>query len=254
MSEFETVFLFETDESGIPLSDAGTVYEVLKEYNWLRMVSMDANSVRFRSINNVCDVFDSVYFPRMIPVGSVEFVEKIMRKKINPILVPDELSEFTGRKIKIVSSKDEITQTAQEWGKNKIFLKSASAVKCDYSDIYCLPGRLPDDSKYFMSEVIDIESEYRCFVRDGRLINIKNYSGNPFVVPNEKAIMNMINAYKNCSPSYTLDVGITRGGETVVIEVHNFIACGLYGFDSVDIIPMLIRAYRYEQRASVSHS
>lgn len=251
MSEFETVFLFETDENGIPLSDVGTIYEVLKEYNWLRMVSMDTNSVCFRSINNVSDVFDSVHFPRMIPVGSVEFVEKVMRKKINPILVPDELRGFTGRKIKIVSNKDEITQTAQEWGRNKIFLKSASAVKCDYSDIYCLPGRLPDDSKYFMSEVIDIESEYRCFVRDRRLINIKNYSGNPFVVPNEKAVMNMIDAYKNCPPSYTLDVGITKDGETVVIEVHNFIACGLYGLDSVDIIPMLIRAYRYEQRREV---
>ena len=42
----------------------------------------------------------------------------------------------------------------------------------------------------------------------------------------------MVKAFTNTPKAYTLDVAVLRNGQTVVIEVHNFISCGLYGFAS----------------------
>ena len=52
--------------------------------------------------------------------------------------------------------------------------------------------------------------------------------------------------YSNSPHAYTLDVGVTENGETVVIEVHDFFSCGLYGFLRTDKLPyMFWRWYFY---------
>lgn len=50
---------------------------------------------------------------------------------------------------------------------------------------------------------------------------------------------------KNLS-AYTLDVALTSDDQTVPIEVHNFISCGLYGAELH--VAMYTRAYREELR------
>jgi hypothetical protein len=44
--------------------------------------------------------------------------------------------------------------------------------------------------------------------------------------------------------AYTLDVAMLKSGRSVVLEIHNFVSCGLYGFDDAAIIPMLINAFK----------
>ena len=40
----------------------------------------------------------------------------------------------------------------------------------------------------------------------------------------------MINAYADSPYAYTIDVAVLGNKETVLIEVHPFFSCGLYGF------------------------
>lgn len=47
----------------------------------------------------------------------------------------------------------------------------------------------------------------------------------------------MIEGFKEAPEAYTIDVGVTSDGNTVLIEVHDFFSCGLYGFDDAKNLP-----------------
>ena len=108
----------------------------------------------------------------------------------------------------------------------------------------------PEDSyskKFMVSEKIEIESEWRCFVHNKTLVDVCRYAGEFDKIPDRKIIEKMIDAYQNCSPAYTLDVAVLTTGETVVIEVHNFWSCGLYGFPADErILRMAAAAFTWE--------
>lgn len=91
---------------------------------------------------------------------------------------------------------------------------------------------LHDDEEVYVSDLISIESEYRCFVHDGKLKGIQHYSGDFKKFPNINMIEFMIIDYEGSreSPiSYTLDVGILSNGSTALIEVNDMWAIGSYG-------------------------
>ena len=88
----------------------------------------------------------------------------------------------------------------------------------------------------------DIESEWRVFVYKGKGVDIKNYSGDPFVFPNADRIYQFIDQYTDAPEAYTLDVAVTNKG-TWVLECHDFFSCGLYGCTDKNIPFMLNRAW-----------
>jgi hypothetical protein len=92
---------------------------------------------------------------------------------------------------------------------------------------------------YMFSEPIDIVSEYRCFVYNNRLLGINNYSGDFTIFPDTDTIIEMIGEYTDSPIAYTLDVGVIESGETVIIEVHDFFSCGLYGFADMKNLPTM---------------
>lgn len=182
-----------------------------------------------------------------IPVGSVEFVQKFMEefwdvRIVKPLNIPEELYPFANRFVQRLSKKD-IDSLFEKY--NQLFIKSDDKIK-DFSEFCNKKSEIPEGN-YIVSELIDIRSEYRCFIKDGRLLDIKNYSGEIDILPNFNTIENMIKAYKSAPPAYTLDVAITGKGETVVIECHNFFSCGLYGFsDYNNLTGMLSQAYYWQ--------
>ena len=87
-----------------------------------------------------------------------------------------------------------------------------------------------------------IESEWRVFVYKGKGIDVKNYSGDPFVFPKTERIYQFIDQYTDAPEAYTLDVAVTNNG-TCVLECHDFFSCGLYGCTDKNIPFMLNRAW-----------
>lgn len=88
----------------------------------------------------------------------------------------------------------------------------------------------------------DIESEWRVFVYKGKGVDVKNYSGDPFVFPNADRIYQFIGQYTEAPEAYTLDVAVTNKG-TWVLECHDFFSCGLYGSTDKNIPFMLNHAW-----------
>lgn len=139
----------------------------------------------------------------------------------------------------------------------KYFVKSNSKIK-GYKEVIELNCReaLPlPAGEYQVSEYMNgIDSEWRVFVYQGKLVGLQNYSGEFTKFPYVGLIKEMISSWKSAPIAYTLDVGVGREifdkkygfhlyNETFVIECHDFFSCGLYGFADHAIYPNML--YRW---------
>ena len=241
-------FLLQIEKNGHYAEDTAVVNRLIDERNWLSFggEQITVQSCSFEELSK--DVIKDA-----IPVGSVEFANKALEVgygtgPMKPINIPFVLfsENYLGRKCEIVKDKTEIKKLFLKWNANKIFLKSNSEIKKGYTDFYTLQDNIPDDTEYFVSEAVDVVSEYRCFVYRGVLKGIKNYCGDPWILPSKGFIEDCIAAIGDSIAAYTLDIGVTKSGRNIVVEVHNFVSCGLYGFEDASIIPMLVNGFKQE--------
>ena len=167
-----------------------------------------------------------------IPVGSVEFVSEFLKKHYGltpkPKNIPEELlfPEFTGRNVFNGTHRDIVGLK---------FVKSNTKIK-HFTEICTKAPK----GHYQISDLIDIKSEWRAFVYRNKLVGLKNYSGEFDIFPNVDKIKAMIQTYKSQPIAYTLDVAIDENDNTVIIEVHDFFSCGLYGFSEYKILPHML--------------
>ena len=187
------------------------------------------------------------YIDNTVPVGSVEFVSYYLKtyynKQPKPINVPECLYNYANRKVWVGDEKEY---------KTPCFCKSHDVIKrhsC-YAD---QPLDLDlQKGEYQYSELIDIDSEWRCFVFKDELVGLQNYSGDFTLFPNLITINNMISLYSKEAPcAYTLDVGVNRLNDirtnnTFVVEVHDFFSCGLYGFYDLNLLPLMFYRWWFE--------
>jgi hypothetical protein len=193
---------------------------------------------------------DFQYYPldEVIPIGTVEFVLEYLKKyyninNIKPINIPEQLikQEYTKRNVQIIQT----TVPCYCAGNKELFIKSNDKIKgfSDFLKPYC--ECLCPEGEYLLSEVIEIESEWRAFVYKKELVGLQNYLGDFTMFPDVNLIEKMINDYSNCPPAYTLDVGINNNG-TFIVECHVFFSCGLYGFSDYSVLPkMFVLAWNW---------
>lgn len=161
---------------------------------------------------------------------------------------PKELHSYLGRYVDICKFGNLTSQY-----KFPFFIKPFKGVKhftgCiieKESDLQFLRDydNVLDDTEVYMSEVLEIVSEYRCFVHEGELKGIQYYLGDFRVYPNINLIDDMIKDYTNSNVAYTLDVGITDDGRTILIEVNDMWAIGSYGMNARTYTLMCVRRMR----------
>lgn len=185
-------------------------------------------------------------YSQFIPSGSIQFIEKFLGiyhdiHNIKPINIPEQLLNirFTKRSCEILD-KDRINLNGTEK-----FIKSMQRLK-GFTGVVNAINEDFLSGDYLVSDLINIESEWRSFVYDGQLVGLQNYSGDFTLFPDINFIKSCIAAYTECPPAYTLDVGVNSKDGTFVIEVHNFYSCGLYGFNDSKILPqMFIRSFNH---------
>ena len=169
-----------------------------------------------------------------IPVGSVEFVQEYLKQNCNltvkPYNIPRDLSgyEFTGRHVFEGTEKD---VPSYPW-----FAKNTDIIKSPY----VIDKKNLKPGNYQFSNYIEFTSEWRAFVWRNDLVGLQNYSGDFTMMPDVDKIHAMIRAF-NGPCAYTLDIGLC-GGDTLVVEVHAFFSCGLYGF-SDPLLPMMLSGW-----------
>lgn len=181
------------------------------------------------------------------PVGSVEFVEQYYKTHFNidlkPINIPNSLKSFTGREV--IELRLPLPHKDDE--SYYVFVKSTSKTKWKGNGPY-KKSELSDstifpDDIYQVSQIVNIVAEFRCFVYESKIVDVRRYLGDIWTYPDKTTIEAIIEAFKDAPTAYTLDIAVIQNslGEkrTVVIEVHDFYSCGLYGFRDLDKLPFM---------------
>lgn len=186
----------------------------------------------------------------LCPVGSVEFVcswyKEIFGKYPQPRNIPLEmtyLDDYEHRDVRYCELPEEDIIELRPF-----YLKSATRIKADFNGLYDFAdNRLNSiyDTVYVSPVVEGIISEWRCFIYNSEILDIKCYSGDPWLIPSKPDILRHLNNFiKVCHdkvpPSFTIDVGVTKFREVELIEIHDFFSCGLYGFSDYSKYPYML--------------
>ncbi|MCI1904304.1 MAG: ATP-grasp domain-containing protein [Enterococcaceae bacterium] len=155
---------------------------------------------------------------------------ELMGIKIDETDYPTELEPFFGRKIR-TGVLGEIVNNPDNWGS---FIKPKQGSKTFTGRLVNgtqdLVGiGLPFDYPVWISEGIDFKREWRTFVLNREVLDVRPYKGDYHYQYDAKVIDQAISAWSNSPIAYSLDIGVTADHRTLVVEVNDGYALGNYG-------------------------
>ena len=184
-----------------------------------------------------------------IPVGSAEYTLAWLSLmgcgEVRPLNIPKEMRSYLSRECVTTS---ELSGYTGEW-----MVKDAIVIKSDSNGFMKLPREV--HGNYFMTQWIDdVISEWRLFVFNKEIVGMRCYSGNEWVTPDKAYCERVVSSYSK--KTYTLDVMVYPNRNkpmesnihndwmhrlliTDIVEVHDFFACGLYGFEDYKNLPRM---------------
>lgn len=249
-------FLIQKIDKEIRHDFSFTLLESIRFHKWLQGDDADVQ-VKYLNCKNNNNVWSfKPFHEHYVPVGSVEFVLSWMHRFDVPLPKPVNVPKELWQHPSFDFCKRHVFNGTEAYFSHcgKSFIKSNDRIKgtCgifNQKEAINLPT-----GNYQFSEVINIESEWRAFVYDGKLVGLQNYGGDFTRFPCIAVVNEMIKAYKSAPVAYTLDVGVGKSihdpdygyhiyNETFVIEAHDFFSCGLYGFADHKIYPYML--YRW---------
>lgn len=230
--------------------DSKMLHNLLKVYTTRNLDSYHVIS----DISDI-DMVKSKCTKQIIPIGDLEFMRKALNhlgasdKALTPIEVPDCLLEFVGRLYSKYTGK-ELLGMPKEF-REKHFIKDVDHLKKFNNLLYLgndIANMIEPDTNYSVSSIVEFDSEFRVFAHRGEVKAVQNYLGDVLAFPKKSVILACIERLSKYMPelkSYTLDIGV-RDLVTCVIEVHNFVSCGLYGFCDEVLLDMMADGVEYE--------
>ena len=231
--EGKTVFDNYCQNHIVPAQDYGyTAIQAVDYYGWLNSADKDIDRYGFDLTNDI--TAKRYHAENYIPIGSVDFVLAWLKAMgvphVAPLNIPRELWQHCKRDVRI----DYCSNINGHW-----MLKDTDTIKAPYNGEVYFHGDGGKDKKYFLTRwVDDIDSEWRVFIFDKKILGIKCYSGDELIVPDRSYIEEIAQTYdKRC---YVLDLFVRNNGTvTDICELHDFFACGLYGFDDLKMLPIM---------------
>lgn len=192
----------------------------------------------FQDVNELSD-----HQKEDIVVSYVDDVRTMLRKYdiVAPEMdYPDELAAFLGRKV-WKSKLSVIANNPEKWN---VFIKpiedkkfTGVVVRGTKDLMGC--GTYSEDPEILCSDVVKFVSEWRCFVRYGKILDVRRYRGDWRSHFDYRVIENIIMQFKSAPNGYAVDIGLTDKGETLLIEVNDGYALGHYGLFSLDYAKLL---------------
>ncbi len=221
------------------------------------------------------------------PVGSLEFCLDYYKQlgiELKPMNIPEDLwSRGIGYVSSVGSGKNttipdfiKALQDKKDLSDDRIhhliyefspgwFIKSEEKFKSEGNGHYSSIGDFMKTKYYDPNEKYQIGKlekglldEWRIFVFDGRILDIKRYASEDprkFYLPDDKIIDLVLSKVK--LPAYSFDLGVVNYDyaissrpeklKTVIVEVHDFFSTGLYGFSDLKSLPyMFYRSHLYK--------
>lgn len=221
----------QSDKNGIPCN-----YNFMNAYQGYR--EMGFETVMF---NNSGELVGNL--PEDVVVGYVDSVRYALNRLgiIAPEMdYPEELNGYLGRKI--WSTKiNEIAGSPELW---PVFVKLVedkqfTGVVVNSPKDLIGAGIYGQNQSVLCSEVVNFVSECRCFVRYGKIIDVRHYRGDWRVRPDQATIEQAVRDFTSAPAGYAIDFGLTDKGKTLLIEVNDGYALGCYGLVYLDYAKLL---------------
>jgi hypothetical protein len=192
-------------------------------YKQMEHLDLDKDSIVVGYIRTVTKAFEYLGVPRPIEVS-----------------IPPELMKYAGRKVWESTlgdiRKDDLEVFIKPLEGHKIF---TGHVRSNNTANLMQTAMLPNDTKVLCSEVVDFITEYRGFVLNGKLIGLKNYTGDFTKMVDATRIKKAIKDYVSAPVAYSIDFGLTSGDQNLLVEVNDAFALGSYGLNHIDYANMI---------------
>jgi hypothetical protein len=184
--------------------------------------------------------------PESLIVGGIGNVRKRLEKfgverPSNEIDYPKELEKYLRRKV-WVSTIEEIFRDEQKWN---IFIKPKKETKKfvgkvvkDYKDFI---GIVDNDNptQIWCSEIVNFKTEWRCFIRYGEILDVRQYKGVWDSKIDLSVIKNAIKDFESSPASYALDFGIDENDTMKLVEINDGHSLGTYGISPTNYAKFL---------------
>jgi hypothetical protein len=144
---------------------------------------------------------------------------------------PESLRRFLGRNI-WTSTIDTIASNPELW---PVFVKPRDDSKKFTGVLIRGPGDLmgcgdpAGDIPVWCSEPVHFLTEWRCFVRYGKILGVKLYKGNWRSHFDPRVVEEAVEGWSEKPCGCALDFGADEQGRTLLIEVNDGFALGAYG-------------------------
>jgi hypothetical protein len=169
-------------------------------------------------------------------VGGIGSIRKRLKKLGIPIPeeveYPQELTSFQGRKV-WKSTLDEIMKTDQL----PVFVKPMQTklftgkVISEFKDFIGLNYK--ETVPVWCSEVINFETEWRCYIRYKEILDVRYYKGKWDNKIDLEMVKNAVSMYTSQPRSYSMDIGIDSHGNCHLVEVNDGHSLGTYGIGPI---------------------
>ncbi len=175
--------------------------------------------------------------PGTITVGSVAFVRRALRRlgaEPRPLDDPPRLTGYLGRRI-WQTTWSEVRSRIDDPGVS-VFVKP---IECDkafsgyvvasFRDLI-RTARWPGEMRLWASEPLPFVSEWRYFVRRGRIIGVGHDKGDPLRYLDASIVRAAVDDYGEGAPvAFGIDFGVIEDGGTRLVEVNDGFSLGCLG-------------------------
>lgn len=226
-----------------------------KARNWMNRDIMKDGSYQLGHIVELVDAVPDHIDEDCFFYGGVAFINDVVQRfgyTANPLgYIPNELLPYSGRTIwtGTLAEAEVFSKTTPLFVKPiperqkefNGFVMSGAQMDTIYYINYVANG----DEVVMLSTVVDIQSEWRCFVLNGELIGSKHYKGDFRISPDYKVMDEIISKWEGSHVAWSCDLGVTDKGQTIIVECHDVMCLGLYGLESK--LAALMVQKRWEQ-------
>ncbi len=184
--------------------------------------------------------------PESLIVGGIGNVRKRLEqfgitKPSTEIDYPKELEKYLGRKV-WTSTIEELFNDQKNWN---VFIKPkkdtkkfvGKVIKEDKDFIGLIDKDNP--TEIWCSELVNFRTEWRCFIRYGKILDIRQYKGVWDSKLDIEVIQNAVDDFKKSPASYALDFGIDENNKMKLVEVNDGHSLGTYGISSINYAKFL---------------
>ena len=174
--------------------------------------------------------------PDEVVVGHIAAVRASLRALGRPVPTelgyPDSLLPFLGRRL-WQSTINAVAADASQW---PVFVKPVHDAK-KFTGVLVRGvrdlvgcGDQHQDTPVWCAEPVQFVAEWRCFVRYGQILDARPYKGDWRAHFDPAVVAQALAAYLPEAPAaFSLDIGLTATGQTVVVEVNDGHSLGAYG-------------------------